>query len=57
MINNHDMIDEPTPAEETALYRMDMKAVTVAILFFFSVLFTIGECSPKEGKISKCLTQ
>jgi hypothetical protein len=51
------MIDEPTPAEETALYRMDMKAVTVAILFFFSVLFTIGECSPKEGKISKCLTQ
>jgi hypothetical protein len=51
------MIDEPTPAEETALYRMDMKAVSIALLFFFSVLILIGECSPKEGEISKCLTQ
>jgi hypothetical protein len=49
--------DDLTPEEDKALYRMDMKAVTVALLFFFSVLFTIGECSPKEGKISKCLTQ
>jgi hypothetical protein len=51
------MTDDLTPAEENALYKSDILAVWVAILFFFAVLITIGECSPKEGKISKCLTQ
>jgi hypothetical protein len=32
-------------------------AYIVLYYSFFSVLFLIGECSPKEGKISKCLTQ
>lgn len=45
------MTDDLTPAEENTLYKTDIKATFVAILFL------IIQCNPGEGKIPKSLNQ
>lgn len=50
-------MDDLTPAEESTLYKTDIKATFVAILFFFAILILMVECNPDEGKIPKSLNQ